>query len=75
MDNRVSDHRTKINYDLGSFLNGDIDNAIQVRTDNAIQVRTDNAIQVRTVDAIQSMVAMEQKEMLEELAASVQTTV
>ncbi|CAI7791474.1 unnamed protein product [Closterium sp. NIES-53] len=50
-DNRVSDHRTKINYDLGSFLNGDIDNAIQ------------------------SMVAMEQKEMLEELAASVQTTV
>ncbi|GJP32259.1 hypothetical protein CLOM_g16848 [Closterium sp. NIES-68] len=50
-DNRVSDHRTKINYDLGSFLNGDIDNAIQ------------------------SMVAMEQKEMLEELAASVQTSV
>ncbi|CAI5459891.1 unnamed protein product [Closterium sp. Yama58-4] len=50
-DNRVSDHRTKINFDLNSFLNGDIDNAIQ------------------------SMVAMEQKEMLEELAASVQTTV
>ncbi|CAI5479663.1 unnamed protein product, partial [Closterium sp. Yama58-4] len=45
-DNRVSDHRTKINFDLNSFLNGDIDNAIQ------------------------SMVAMEQKEMLEELAAN-----
>eukprot|EP00897_Mesotaenium_endlicherianum_P000546 jgi/Mesen1/10492/ME000083S09996 len=45
-DNRVSDHRTKINYDLNSFLAGDIE------------------------DAIQSMVAMEQKELLEELAAS-----
>lgn len=45
-DNRVSDHRTKINFDLNSFLEGDVDGAIQ------------------------SMTAMEQKELLEELAAS-----
>ncbi|BBN11007.1 peptide chain release factor 1 [Marchantia polymorpha subsp. ruderalis] len=45
-DNRVSDHRVKINYDLMSFLGGDIDGAIQ------------------------SCTALEQKEMLEELAAS-----
>ncbi|KAG6547750.1 hypothetical protein Mapa_010563 [Marchantia paleacea] len=45
-DNRVSDHRVKINYDLMSFLGGDIDGAIQ------------------------SCTALEQQEMLEELAAS-----
>lgn len=50
-DNRVSDHRTKINFDLGSFLNGEIDISIQ------------------------AMVAQDQREMLEELAASVQTGV
>eukprot|EP00850_Spirogloea_muscicola_P011700 SM000073S21476 [mRNA] locus=s73:582792:586386:+ [translate_table: standard] len=45
-DNRVSDHRTKINFDLSSFLSGDIEGAIQ------------------------AMTSMEQKELLEELAAS-----
>jgi hypothetical protein len=30
-DNRVSDHRVKINFDLQSFLGGKIDDAIQVR--------------------------------------------
>lgn len=45
-DNRVSDHRTKINFDLNSFLDGDIEAAVQ------------------------ATVAMEQKELLEELAAS-----
>ncbi|GBG61817.1 hypothetical protein CBR_g23775 [Chara braunii] len=49
-DNRVSDHRTKVNFDLNSFLTGDIDSAIQACT------------------------AMEQKELLEELAASVAAT-
>lgn len=29
-DNRVSDHRTKINYDLMTVLNGDIESAVQV---------------------------------------------
>ncbi|XP_048422486.1 peptide chain release factor APG3, chloroplastic-like [Pyrus x bretschneideri] len=28
-DNRVTDHRLKTNYELTSFLGGDIDNAIQ----------------------------------------------
>jgi peptide chain release factor 1 len=50
-DNRVSDHRTKINFDLMSFLNGDIDGAVQ------------------------SCAAMEQKELLEELAASTDRSV
>ncbi|KAL2642451.1 hypothetical protein R1flu_010038 [Riccia fluitans] len=45
-DNRVSDHRVKTNFDLMSFLGGDIDGAIQ------------------------SCIALEQKELLEELAAS-----
>ncbi|KAJ7564694.1 hypothetical protein O6H91_02G044600 [Diphasiastrum complanatum] len=45
-DNRVSDHRTKINFDLTSFINGDIEGAVQ------------------------SCAAVEQKELLEELAAS-----
>lgn len=45
-DNRVSDHRTKINFDLASFLSGNID------------------------EAVQACAAMEQKELLEELAAS-----
>jgi len=45
-DNRVSDHQTKINFDLASFLSGDIDKAVQ------------------------ACAAMEQKESLEELAAS-----
>eukprot|EP00271_Cylindrocystis_brebissonii_P003250 TRINITY_DN1401_c2_g1_i2.p1 TRINITY_DN1401_c2_g1~~TRINITY_DN1401_c2_g1_i2.p1 ORF type:complete len:471 (-),score=112.57 TRINITY_DN1401_c2_g1_i2:614-2026(-) len=31
-DNRVSDHRTKINFDLTSFLQGDIDGAVQAMT-------------------------------------------
>ncbi|KAK9945601.1 hypothetical protein M0R45_011109 [Rubus argutus] len=31
-DNRVTDHRLKINYELTSFLGGDIDNAIQACT-------------------------------------------
>ncbi|GAQ81697.1 peptide chain release factor 1 [Klebsormidium nitens] len=44
-DNRVSDHRVKVNFDLQSFLGGKID------------------------DAIQACTAMEQKELLEELAA------
>ncbi|EFJ24196.1 hypothetical protein SELMODRAFT_174481 [Selaginella moellendorffii] len=46
-DNRVSDHRTKINFDLDSFLSGNIESAVQ------------------------ACAAMEQKQMLEELAASV----
>ncbi|TKY61815.1 Peptide chain release factor APG3 [Spatholobus suberectus] len=46
-DNRVTDHRLKMNYELTSFLEGDIE------------------------DAVQSCAAMEQKELLEELAESV----
>lgn len=49
-DNRVTDHRLKMNFQLTSFLNGDIDTAIE------------------------SCAAMEQKELLEELAESVGTT-
>ncbi|XP_057866409.1 peptide chain release factor APG3, chloroplastic isoform X1 [Cryptomeria japonica] len=45
-DNRVSDHRLKMNFDLTSFLNGGINTAVEC------------------------CAAMEQKEMLEELAAS-----
>uniref|UniRef100_A0A0C9S1I9 TSA: Wollemia nobilis Ref_Wollemi_Transcript_25313_1299 transcribed RNA sequence n=1 Tax=Wollemia nobilis TaxID=56998 RepID=A0A0C9S1I9_9CONI len=45
-DSRVSDHRTKMNFNLSSFLDGDIDAAVQ------------------------ACAAMEQKELLEELAAS-----
>ncbi|KAI4349619.1 hypothetical protein L6164_010185 [Bauhinia variegata] len=45
-DNRVTDHRLKMNFELTSFLNGDIENAVQ------------------------SCAAMEQKELLEELAES-----
>lgn len=29
-DNRVTDHRLKINYELTSFLDGDIEDAVQV---------------------------------------------
>ena len=29
-DNRVSDHRTKINFDLMSVLNGELEGAVQV---------------------------------------------
>jgi len=29
-DNRVSDHRTKINFDLMSVLNGELDGPVQV---------------------------------------------
>ncbi|CAK7348253.1 unnamed protein product [Dovyalis caffra] len=46
-DNRVTDHRLKVNYELTSFLDGDIENAVQACS------------------------AMEQKELLEELAESV----
>ncbi|KAK7337410.1 hypothetical protein VNO77_17982 [Canavalia gladiata] len=46
-DNRVTDHRLKMNFELTSFLDGDIENAVQ------------------------SCAAMEQKELLEELAHSV----
>ncbi|XP_043710803.1 peptide chain release factor APG3, chloroplastic [Telopea speciosissima] len=46
-DNRVTDHRLKMNFELTSFLDGDIETAVQ------------------------SCVAMEQKELLEELAESV----
>ncbi|KAJ1392699.1 Peptide chain release factor class I/class II [Sesbania bispinosa] len=46
-DNRVTDHRLKMNFELTSFLDGNIE------------------------DAVQSCVAMEQKELLEELAESV----
>ncbi|KAL2345387.1 hypothetical protein Fmac_006672 [Flemingia macrophylla] len=46
-DNRVTDHRLKMNYELTSFLGGDIE------------------------DAVQSCAALEQKELLEELAESV----
>ncbi|PKA53431.1 hypothetical protein AXF42_Ash012373 [Apostasia shenzhenica] len=46
-DNRVSDHRLKMNFELTSFLSGDIEAAVQ------------------------SCAAMEQKELLEELAESV----
>lgn len=45
-DNRVSDHRTKQNFDLTSFLNGDMEGAVQ------------------------ACAALEQKELLDELAAS-----
>ncbi|CBI32252.3 hypothetical protein VitviT2T_009434 [Vitis vinifera] len=48
-DNRVTDHRLKMNFELTSFLDGDIETAVQ------------------------SCVAMEQKELLEELAHSVAT--
>ncbi|KAK9146870.1 hypothetical protein Sjap_006773 [Stephania japonica] len=46
-DNRVTDHRLKMNFELTSFLDGDIETAVQ------------------------SCAAMEQKELLEELAESV----
>lgn len=46
-DNRVTDHRLKVNYELTSFLAGDIENAVQACS------------------------ALEQKELLEELAESV----
>ncbi|KAL0903162.1 hypothetical protein M5K25_027519 [Dendrobium thyrsiflorum] len=46
-DNRVTDHRLKMNFELTSFLSGDIETAVQ------------------------SCAAMEQKELLEELADSV----
>ncbi|XVE77664.1 hypothetical protein DITRI_Ditri13aG0080500 [Diplodiscus trichospermus] len=49
-DNRVTDHRLKMNFELMSFLGGDIENAVQ------------------------ACVAMEQKELLEELAESVAAT-
>lgn len=29
-DNRVTDHRLKMNFELTSFLNGDIESAVQV---------------------------------------------
>lgn len=45
-DNRVSDHRTKQNFDLTSVLNGDIEGAVQ------------------------ACAALEQKELLDELASS-----
>lgn len=50
-DNRVSDHRVKINFDLMSFLAGDIEGAVQ------------------------SCAALEQQELLEELAASINKSV
>ncbi|CAL1390430.1 unnamed protein product [Linum trigynum] len=50
-DNRVTDHRLKMNYELTSFLNGAIE------------------------DAVQACAAMEQKELLEELAESVASPV
>ncbi|XP_031259281.1 peptide chain release factor APG3, chloroplastic [Pistacia vera] len=46
-DNRVTDHRLKMNFELTSFLDGNIENAVQACS------------------------AMEQKELLEELAESV----
>ncbi|OMP06653.1 Peptide chain release factor class I/class II [Corchorus olitorius] len=49
-DNRVTDHRLKMNFELTSFLEGDIENAVQ------------------------ACAAMEQKELLEELAESVTAT-
>ncbi|CAL5426050.1 unnamed protein product [Camellia sinensis] len=48
-DNRVTDHRLKMNFELTSFLDGDIETAVQ------------------------SCAALEQKELLEELAESVGT--
>uniref|UniRef100_A0A803NQH8 Prokaryotic-type class I peptide chain release factors domain-containing protein n=1 Tax=Cannabis sativa TaxID=3483 RepID=A0A803NQH8_CANSA len=45
-DNRVTDHRLKMNFELTSFLDGDIENSVQACS------------------------AMEQKELLEELALS-----
>ncbi|XP_057965747.1 peptide chain release factor APG3, chloroplastic isoform X1 [Malania oleifera] len=48
-DNRVTDHRLKMNFELTSFLEGDVETAIQ------------------------SCVAMEQKELLEELVGSIST--
>ncbi|XP_059625743.1 peptide chain release factor APG3, chloroplastic isoform X1 [Cornus florida] len=50
-DNRVTDHRLKMNFELTSFLDGDIETAVQ------------------------SCVAMEQKELLEELSESVGASV
>lgn len=49
-DNRVTDHRLKTNFELTSFLEGDIENAVQ------------------------ACVAMEQRELLEELAHSAVTS-
>lgn len=46
-DNRVTDHRLKVNFELTSFLAGDIENAVQACS------------------------ALEQKELLQELAESV----
>ncbi|XVF72559.1 hypothetical protein PTKIN_Ptkin12aG0131000 [Pterospermum kingtungense] len=49
-DNRVTDHRLKMNFELTSFLEGDIENAVQ------------------------ACAALEQRELLEELAESVAAT-
>ncbi|KAK4273175.1 hypothetical protein QN277_021628 [Acacia crassicarpa] len=49
-DNRVTDHRLKVNFELTSFLDGDLETAVQ------------------------SCSAMEQKELLEELAESAGAT-
>ncbi|XP_020102131.1 peptide chain release factor APG3, chloroplastic isoform X1 [Ananas comosus] len=49
-DNRVTDHRLKMNFELTSFLSGDIETAVQ------------------------ACAAMEQKELLEEMAESVGAT-
>lgn len=110
-DNRVSDHRTKINFDLQSFLVGDIEGAIQVRYPRragcvrrrcapvpnqcfpspplledtlalhalgscwAVAAGLSQLLLAPAVPLWQAMVSLEQKEMLEELAASVQAPV
>lgn len=38
-DNRVSDHRTKINFDLQAFLGGDIEGPVQVSVEEATSRR------------------------------------
>ncbi|KAK9132976.1 hypothetical protein Scep_012504 [Stephania cephalantha] len=54
-DNRVTDHRLKMNLELTSFLDGDIETAVQLFANKCL---------MRTIVCC----AMEQKELLEELA-------
>lgn len=85
-DNRVTDHRLKMNFELTSFLDGDMEMAVQVHSHDELLFQKADIffsclshsifvnIKVPAVLMflfVQSCAAMEQKELLEELAESV----
>lgn len=75
-DNRVTDHRLKMNFELTSFVDGDIETSIQVGSlpcDSTLNMtRQSPSNCLNTLYALlQSCISMEQKELLEELAESV----